>query len=127
MKKVIVINQKAGILSLPYFVSGKPKYQDFMPGKNEVDAEILEAVKEANEESWDHYSRHLKEEVEVSGESFDVSLLTVNEAKTIIENTMSVSELEGFMEAESGNKDRKGVKDAIEAQIEILEMKKTEE
>ena len=127
MKKIIVINQKAGILCLPYSEKGRMKYQDFMPGKNEVDAEVLEAVKEANSESWEHYSRHLKEEVEVSGEVVDISVLTVNEAKTIVENTMSVSELEGFMASEGSGKNRKGVKDAIEAQIEILDTKKTEE
>ena len=127
MKKVIVINQKAGVLSLPYFENGRPKYQDFMPGKNEVDAEVLDAVKEANEESWEHYSRHLKQEIDMPEEGIDVSVMTVNEAKTIIENTMSVGELNEFMEAEEANKSRKGVKDAIEAQIEILEMKKEEE
>ena len=129
-ERVVVINNKAGVLSLPYFVKGKAKYQDFMPGKNVLDAEVLEAVKEANEESWDHYSRHLKvrTEAEVAeGGSVNISDLTVNEAKDIISNTMDVKELGDFMAAEEADKNRKGVKDVIEAQIEILEMKKVED
>lgn len=129
-EKVVVINEKAGVLALPYFEKGKPKYQDFMPGKNVVDAEVLEAVKEANEESWDHYSRHLKVEIDAEvAESGNINLsdLNVNDAKNIVANTMSVDELNDYMAIEEADKNRKGVKDAIEAQIEILEMEKEEE
>lgn len=125
---VIVINNKAGILSLPYSVKGRVRYQDFMPGKNEIAADVLEAVKEAvGEAKWDHYSRHIKIQLEISEEGIELGDLTVNDAKTIIENTMSIEELNSFLDSESEGKNRTGVKKAIEAQIEILEMKKKEE
>lgn len=129
-EKVVVINNKAGVLVLPYSVKGKVKYQDFMPGKNVVDVEVLEAVKEANKESWPHYSRHLKEEVEAEvaeNGGINLSDLNANDAKNIVANTMSVDELNDFMAVEEADKNRVSVKAAIEAQIEILEMKKEEE
>lgn len=129
-EKVVVINNKAGVLALPYFEKGKAKYQDFMPGKNVVDAEVLGAVEEANKENWDHYSRHLKVEADAEvaeNGGINISDLTVNDAKNIIANTMSVHELNDFMAAEEADKNRAGVKGAIKAQVEILEMEKEEE
>lgn len=132
-KTVIIMNQKVGILSLPYPGGKGSNYQDFLPGKNEIDAEIFDAVKKANEKNWPHYKRHLKELSEMTedaesviGDGIDLSALTVNDAKTVIENIMSIEELEEHRAVECDGKKRTGVKDAIDAQIALLKMEAEE-
>ncbi len=121
-EKTMIVNYgKANRLSLPYKnAQGQNAMHIFVPGKNEVDPVVFDAVKEMQGDKWDHYARHMK--IDAVEETRRGSVMDLSAAKfeEVIENTYSVEELENYRTLEEkrpkGNP-RKGVLKAIEAQI----------
>lgn len=129
--KIIVVKyNKANTLSLPYFDDkGAIQYLKFKPGRNDVEEAIFKTVKEAvleqvnGEDKWAHYERHLRVEKDVVIEedgSEDYSKMNAGDFITLIESTTDIATVEGYLEYEEANKDRTGVKSAIENHLLVL-------
>lgn len=125
-KMVVVIYNKANTLNLPYRIGeGKTssvKFHKFLPGKNEVPQSIWESIKaEAGEERMDNHSRYMRAiEATVDEETGKLdfeSLKTAAEMIELVENIMSLEELEQVAEFENARpQPRKTVLSAIEKQ-----------
>lgn len=116
--------QKANMLSLPYNDKmGNVMFLELMPGRNDVDGDILDAVqKHLSEDKWDHYMRHIDiEEIVQEDGSEDYSDLNAKDFIPLIKGTMELDQLVMYAEYESGqDKPRKSVLDAIKDQDEKL-------
>ena len=116
--------QKANILKLPYHSKeGAVCFLELMPGRNDVDSAILEAVqKHLSEDKWDHYMRHIDiEEIVQEDGSEDYSNLNAKDFVALIKGTMDLDKLALYTEYEDGQeKSRKSVLDAIEDQVDKL-------
>lgn len=119
--------RKANMLSLPYHnKEGAVCFLELVPGRNDVEGEILDAVeKHLSEDKWDHYMRHIDiEEIVQEDGSEDYSELNAKDFIELIKGTMDVDKLCLYAEYESGRKGsekpRKSVLDAIKDQDEKL-------
>lgn len=121
---MIIIYDKANTLSLPYVDEAKAvKYVKFVPGKNEVEKKVWDAILEYNGSRFDHYGRFLRplnEEAAGDGE-IDYTALSVKELAELIENTMDVDALIAIETAEKlRDKPRKSVLKDIDKQVEAI-------
>jgi hypothetical protein len=122
---MIIIYDKANTLNLPYAdKDGAVQYKMFVPGRNEVDSETWNAIKEYNEKRFDHYGRFLgplNEEAAGDG-GIDYAALSVKELSELIENTMDIDKLADIEAAEKSREkgERKSVLKEIEKQIDKL-------
>lgn len=122
---MIIIYDKANTLNLPYAdKDGAVNYKMFVPGRNEVDSEIWEAIVEYNEKRFDHYGRflHPLNEEAAGDDGIDYAALNVKELSELIENTMDIDQL-GDIEAAEKSRDkgeRKSVLKEIEKQINVI-------
>ena len=123
---MIIIYDKANTLTLHY-VNKDKKVQKlkFVPGKNEVESKIWDAISEYNSKNMEHYERYLhplNEEAAGDGD-LDYHALNSREVGELIENTMDVAELEGFRASENTREKgpRATVIKAIDKQIKALD------
>ena len=122
---MIIIYDKANTLNLPYVhESGAVKYYKFVPGKNEVEKKVWDAIVEYNGTRFDHYGRFLRplnEEAAGDGD-IDYAALKPKELSELIENTFNIDELIIIETAEKGREKggRKSVLKEIDKQIEII-------
>ncbi len=122
---MIIIYDKANTLNLPYEAkNGTIKYRMFVPGRNEVDSEIWDAVKKYNEKNFAHYGRFLGplNEKAAGDGPINYVALNVKELSELIENTMDIGQLGDIEAAEKGREkgERKSVLKEIEKQIDAL-------
>jgi hypothetical protein len=121
---MIIIYDKANTLSLPYVDEADAvKYVKFVPGKNEVEKKVWDAILEYNGSRFDHYGRFLRplnEEAAGDGD-IDYAALNVKELSDLIENTMDVDALIAIETAEKlRDKPRKSVLKDIDKQVEAI-------
>jgi hypothetical protein len=122
---MIIIYDKANTLNLPYSdKDGAVNYKMFVPGRNDVESEIWDAIKEYNEKNFDHYGRFLgpvNEEAAGDG-PINYAALNVKELSVLIENTMDIGQLGDIEAAEKSREkgERKSVLKEIENQINKL-------
>ena len=122
---MIIIYDKANTLNLPYSdKNGAVKYKMFVPGRNEVDSKIWDAIKEYNEKRFDHYGRflHALNEEAAGDDGIDYAALNVKDLSELIENTMDIDQLGEIEAAEKSREkgERKSVLKEIEKQIDKL-------
>ena len=121
---MIIIYDKANTLNLPYTdESGAVQYIKFVPGKNEVESKVWEAIVKYNETRMEHYCRflHPLNEEAAGDDGIDYAKLSVKELSELIENTMDVGELGDIETAENQrDKPRKSILKEIDKQIEAI-------
>ena len=103
---------------------GKVQKLKFVPGKNEIESKIWDAISEYNAKNMEHYERYLhplNEEAAGDGD-LDYDALNAREVNELIENTMEVSELEGFRASEKAREkgQRASVLKSIDKQIRAI-------
>ena len=122
---MIIIYDKANTLTLHYVnEDGKVQKLKFVPGKNEIESKIWDAISEYNAKNMEHYERYLhplNEEAAGDGD-LDYHALNAREVNELIENTMEVSELEGFRASEKAREkgQRASVLKSIDKQIRAI-------
>lgn len=134
---------KPNTLTLPYAIDGKPGTFTFVPGKNEINAEVWKAIVIQHKAKFEAaYSQYLKVfqpvkteqvpvefgkndvpvAVELGEEAVDFSSLSVQAAIELAKNTMDPDELREYLSAEKTRKgQRKAVINAIKDQLEEIE------
>ena len=121
---MIIIYDKANTLNLPYTDENKNvKYYKFVPGRNEVEQKIWDAIVKYNEVRFEHYGKflHPLNEEAATDDGLDYDALSAKEVSTLIENTMDISELASLEAAENGrDKPRKSVLKDIDKQIKAI-------
>jgi len=127
---MIVFYNVPNILYLPYTdKENQVREAKFVPGKNVIDSEIWEIICTKYKEDFRNYYsscfkvlkpvREIKDTDMAVGENvIDVYKLTVAELRDLIENTMEISELVSYKEAENKEKQRKTVFELIDKQIQ---------
>ncbi len=130
---MIVINKSPTLTHLPWKQGKSTGTFSFVPGNNNIDPDILEAVmKEAGEEAWDaHYGNFL---IPVGGptettKTVKVEELNAKEFIDLIEGTIDADKLSEYRTFEESGEQRKTVLAAIEKQAEAIaeiEKKKAE-
>jgi hypothetical protein len=122
---MIIIYDKANTLSLPYVDEKKGvKYFKFVPGRNEVEKNVWDAILKYNGSRFDHYGRFLRPLNEEAAGDGDINYaaLNVKELSELIENTMDIDQLGAIEAAEKSREkgERKTVLKEIEKQIEAI-------
>ena len=121
---MIIIYDKANTLNLPYTAeSGAVKYYKFVPGENDVEKVIWDAIKEYNEKRMEHYERflHALNEEAAGDGSIDYAALSVKDLCELIENRMDIDKLAEIEAAENKrDKPRQSILKAINKQIEAI-------
>ena len=123
---MIIIYDKANTLTLHYSDENKKVQKlKFVPGKNEIEKAIWDAISDYNSKNMEHYERYLhplNEEAAGDGD-LDYDALNAREVGELIENTMDVDELEGFRRSENAREKgpRASVIKSIDKQIKALE------
>jgi hypothetical protein len=131
-KTMIVIYDKANTCSLPY-IEGEGKtsgvrFYKFKPGNNNIEPKVWDAIKEeilktGGEEKLEHYMRNIKLKAMEGTRRGGVTDLSTEEFLKVIENTMTVPELENYKELEKGKtkgNQNKEVLKAIDAQLKVV-------
>lgn len=119
---MIVINSKPGIVSLPYRPNPKDKTNvkvfSFMPGKNSIDKDTWQKVKLEAGDTLDNHPL----EVFSEDDKIDVPKLNAKDMINLIENTIELSELDAYLDAENkSEKPRVTVVEAIEKQKKSID------
>ena len=122
---MIIIYDKANTLNLSYVnEEGAVQFKMFVPGRNEVDSKIWEAIVETNKKRFDHYGRFLRplNEEAAGDDVIDYADLNVKDLSELIENTMDIDQLGEIEAAEKSREkgERKSVLKEIEKQIDKL-------
>jgi hypothetical protein len=122
---MIIIYNKANTLSLPYVdEAGAVKYVKFVPGEQEVEKKVWDAILEYNGSRFDHYGRFLKplDEKAAGDGEIDYAALSPSKLSELIENTYDVEKLIAIETAENGREKggRKSVLKQIDKQIELI-------
>ena len=122
---MIIIYDKANTLNLSYVnEEGAVQFKMFVPGRNEVDSKIWEAIVETNKKRFDHYARflHPLDEKAAGDDGIDYAALNVRDLSELIENTMDLDQLGEIEAAEKSREkgERKSVLKEIEKQIEAI-------
>lgn len=122
---MVIIYDKANTLNLSYAdEEGAIKFKMFVPGRNEVDSKIWEAIVETNKKRFDHYGRflHPLNEKAAGDDGIDYAGLSVKDISELIENTMDIDQLGDIEAAEKSRTkgERKSVLKEIEKQIETI-------
>lgn len=122
---MVIIYDKANTLKLSYNTEkGKVRYVTFVPGRNDVDSEIWEAVVKANKKRFDHYGKflHALNEEAAGDKGIDYAALGVRDLSELIENTMDIGQLGDIEAAEKSREkgERKSVLKDIEKQLDAL-------
>ena len=122
---MIIIYDKANTLTLPYSTEkGNVKYVKFVPGRNDVDSEIWNAILRCNEKRFEHYGKFLRAlDEEAAGDNgIDYAALSTRDLSELIENTMDIDKLADIESAEKSREkgERKSVLKEIEKQINKL-------
>ncbi len=138
-----VLYSKANTLTLPYAIDGKPGNFTFLPGKNDINAEVWKAVCTQHKVKFEAcYSQFLKVfqpvkteqfpvefgnddlsiQIELGAEAVDFSSLSIQAAIELAKNTMNPDELREYLTIENGQKRvRKAVIKAIEEQLDEVD------
>ena len=132
---MIVIYDEPRLLSLPYKNErGQNCYYEFKPGKNEISEDVWKSIAQEAGADMDYYSTILKVfkskkvervnevELDIGAEKIDFKKLKAAETKELIDNTMDIDELKGYLKSEKKRKPkRKAVLKSIEAKIKEIE------
>ncbi len=119
---IIVISDKPNITHLPYKTKKRQGVYPFVPGRNEIDAEIFASVKAlAGTDDWDgHYGTFLRPVGGDEAELVEIKDLNAHDFIDLIQATMEVETLNEYRQFESGGAQRKTVVAAIDGQIEAI-------
>lgn len=122
---MIIIYDKANTLTLHYVDENKKVQKlKFVPGKQDVESKIWDAISEYNAKNMEHYERYLHplNEAAAGDDGLDYDALNSREVGELVENTMVVAELEGFRVSEKAREKgpRATVIKAIDKQIKDL-------
>lgn len=122
---MIIIYDKANTLTLPYSnEKGNVKYVKFVPGRNDVDSEIWNAILKCNKKRFEHYGKFLRAlDEEAAGDNgIDYAALSVKDLSELIENTYDINKLGDIEAAEKSREkgERKSVLKDIEKQLDAL-------
>lgn len=116
---MIIIYDKANTLTLSYNTEkGNVKYVKFVPGRNDVDSEIWNAIVKTNEKRFEHYGKFLYAlDEEAAGDNgIDYGALSPKKLSELIENSMDIDKLAEIEAAEKGRE--KGPRTAVLKEIE---------
>ena len=116
---MIIIYDKANTLKLSYSdAKGKVRYVTFVPGRNDVDSEIWDAIIKANEKRFEYYAKFLYAlDKEAAGDNgIDYAALKPKDLSDLINNTMSIDKLADIEAAEKGRE--KGPRTVVLKEIE---------
>ncbi len=121
---MIIIYDKANTLNLPYVDEVKGvSYYKFVPGENDVEKVIWDAIKEYNKTRMEHYERFLLalDEKAAGDGGIDYAALSVKDLCELIENRMDIDKLAEIESAENKrDKPRQSILKAINKQIEAI-------
>jgi len=106
---MIVIHQKNNLVTLPYIINGKVSTFDFLPGRNQIEAKVFDAIKIYNKKRFEnHYQFILKpfsppgaiKKNDIGDEEIIIFKLDAPSFVDLISNTNEIKLLKDYIKSE---------------------------